>query len=453
MPEALDRCIKDVKRKQPDLSEDQYYAICWSSIKKTHKKVKGKWVRMSDTREFKEELSFKIPAEYKYTPPTKDEVIAAINSVPSILDKEKLIEQMDERVRLIKGLPVLTEGKFNRVNYSPEVLEAGADTWNMNPEKPGSMYKVKLEHDKNVRNRAGHLLKSGYDGNYVKHDILLTTKESVEMWDGGLLDDVSVRMRVGIDKKNAVSDGLDALYIKGVGVDFVDNPACKQCGVNAELEAILSEIEDEDMEDKNMSGEDKDIELSEEELTLFEKFKKKLGFEKEEQHSEEDEDEDEEELCGGLNKGGKGKASSKSKKKMDDEEEEMDEDEDEGSEEEVKLEDVLAKVEELEGTVQTLKDENDSLKQKTADEKHATLVDKAMELHAKLDEEVKKEDVEALSDEVLEERISQLKVRGDNTRVGDGPVTGTQLTEEESNKTKAKIKELREELEKKGHKS
>lgn len=424
MPPALDRCVKKLKAKGH--AEDSAYAICWDSIKKTHKKVDGKWVRMSDTREYEEELSFKIPADYKYIPPSKEEVAEAIKSVPAILDKERLIEKIDERVRLIKNLPVLTEGKFNRVNYSKEVLESGADSWNTNPDKPGTLYKVKLEHDKNVKNRAGHLLNSRFEDGYVKHDILLTTKESAEYWDGGHLDDVSVRMRVGIDKNNSSSEELNAKYVRGVGVDFVDNPACKQCGVNAELEAILKELKDvEEIEEDATMVEDQreEIELNEEEKTLFEKFKHFIGLEDEELPEEEEE---EEEI----------------------EEEESLEDEDEGNE--VTLEEVVAKVEELEGVVTELSDENKQLKAEKKQAEHEALVEKAMEYHAKLKEDVKKDEVEKLEDAVLEERISQLKLRSDQIPAHDSPFVPSSLTEDNS-ATQSRIEELQDELKKKGH--
>lgn len=221
---------------------------------------------MSETREFKEELAFH-PYEQDYAEPTREEIINAINSVKSIPNKDKLIEQMDDRVRLIKGMKVLKEGTYNGVFYPDKVLREGAESWEKNLDKNGITHKVKLEHGKSISNRVGHLIKSYYEDGWVKQDFLLTMQNAADMWDGGLLDDVSVRMRVGTDMENSTSKvttlcekghelayGPVAKYILGVGTDFVDNPACRTCGVNPEKEKILEELEELDEKEEELCG-------------------------------------------------------------------------------------------------------------------------------------------------------------------------------------------------------
>lgn len=256
--------MADLKGKYPDA---QRASICWTSIKKTHKKnSRGQWTKMSEAHEFNETLAFH-PHEQVYETPSKQEVIDAINSVPSIPDKQRLISNMDERVRLIKGIKVLTEGTYNGVFYPDRVLREGADSWQENYEKTGIKHKVKLEHGKKVENRVGHLLQSYYDDGWIKQDFLLTVKKAAEQWDGGLLDDVSVRMRVGTDMENSTSEvivledgeelshGLIAKYIIGVGTDFVDNPACRTCGTNPEKTKVMEELEQElQKEDEELCG-------------------------------------------------------------------------------------------------------------------------------------------------------------------------------------------------------
>lgn len=260
-PPEWEKCMQDLKTKQPDLDGESRGRICWSSIKKTHKrKANGKWVKLSMIREFEEELDFKVTQdESYYAKPTRDEVIEAIRSVPTIPDHDKLISQMDERVRLIKGFKGLTEGVYNGIPFTDEVLKEGAETWNTNPDKPGVPFPVKLEHGKNIMMRAGHLLHTYYDDGWIKHDILLTNKDAADQFDGGHLTDGSERVIVGTDVENSELKSEDDIklavaYIKGRGIDFVDNPACKKCGVNPEKESIFEEVRELSEEETELCG-------------------------------------------------------------------------------------------------------------------------------------------------------------------------------------------------------
>lgn len=196
--------------------------------------------------------------EFELTDSTQEEVINAINSVPSIRAKERIIKNLPNSARLIKALPVLTEGTYNGMFYPDDVLQRDAKSW-VEHDKPGMTLKVKLEHKGGVIDRAGHIIDSYYDDKFIKQDILLLNEEAINLWDQGFLDDVSIRAGAQVDMENSTSKRIVVKRLKARGTDFVDNPACKTCGLDVLLEE-LTERENIELEDKDMSEKKKEKE-------------------------------------------------------------------------------------------------------------------------------------------------------------------------------------------------
>lgn len=202
------------------------------------------------------------------TEPTTDEVIQAINSVPAIRKKDILIKFIENSARLIKGYPVLTEGEFNGLYYPDTVLQEGAETW-LEHEKLGMTRKSKLDHVDSVTARVGHIVNSYYEDGFIKQDILLLDKKAIELYDNGMLDDVSARMRVKIDMEKSTPDKIIVEKLIGIGTDFVDLPACSTCGLDVVMKELSEQVnmEDETMADENKPTEEEvPTEGSEEEL-------------------------------------------------------------------------------------------------------------------------------------------------------------------------------------------
>ena len=187
-----------------------------------------------------------LSLNFKDTSPlegTKEETIQAINSVPGIRNKAKIIEGLPDSARFIKGYPVLKEGTFNRMFFPRDVLERDAHTW-MEHEKEGMTRKVKLNHGSGVEGRVAHLTNSYFDDDLVKTDFLILDQKAIEKWDQGFLDDPSITAVPKFDltaSRKSTPANLVIKSLRGTGFDFVDRPACKTCGIDS----ILAELDDE----------------------------------------------------------------------------------------------------------------------------------------------------------------------------------------------------------------
>lgn len=198
----------------------------------------------SDIKYFEEEMAVSL-SESNPRKPSRDEIIAAMDKVV-IPNRERYLNDLDGSVRFISGIKVLKEGRFNRVNYPQNVIEEGAPTW-LSHERRGMSRKVNLDHTKSVKDRCGHITNSYSEDGWLKQDFLIlrvkADDDAVDYYDAGLLDDVSVRMRVAVDTKHSQGEP-EAKRISGLSTDFVDNPACKTCGLDAILEELGEKKED-----------------------------------------------------------------------------------------------------------------------------------------------------------------------------------------------------------------
>jgi hypothetical protein len=443
-----------------------------------------------DVVEFTHALSVSI-SESNPVLGTPDEIQVVMSDLP-IPNKNRYLNDIENSVRLIKGVKVLTEGTFNGAFYPAGVVERDAPNW-MEHERIGMTRKVNLDHTSSVKDRCGHITRSYFENGWMKQDFLLlrTKKENdaIDLWDAGLLDDVSVRLRGGIDMKNSTVKKPLVRYMKGISTDFVDRPACKTCGLDNILSTLAEKENDNqltDEEDKSMADDDKNDktffqQLKEAAADKPDEFKAWLKelVEKEEEVDDDDknldDDDDDTQLCSGG--GGSGK---KKKGKVPDEDE-LDDDEsdddtkldDEGGDE---MKDVLTRLESLEqantdkdNEIQQLQQQNTELsswketqEQAIVDQKHAELAEEVIKytkLVPELKNDIDEEAIKALTDDELNGRLFGLKLKVKDIPKGKAPLvkdsslsdlsTGDETALNEAN---SKITELNEALKNKAPK-
>lgn len=399
------------------------------------------------------------------------EVIEAINSVPSIRAKQKIIDSLPESARLVKGFPVLTEGTFNGMYYPDEVLQRDAGTW-IEHEKPGMTRKSKFGHKSGVGARVGHILNSYYDDGYVKQDILLLDKEAINKWDQGFLDDVSIRALAKVDMENSTSKKIIVKKLRGIGTDFVDKPACKTCGLDvvlAKLEGQEGEVNqvnsNQELEDKDMSGKNEGV--KEQIVTMFAELGEKIGklFDNDEELPVENEEQEEEVQDNPVIEEQEEEPEEESEEPEEEEsEEEEDESEEPELEEESGEEDNMKEVFETQlsemkesfetqlseikqmykSKINELETELADAESKKAEKNRTALVEKYTELSEKFGVEVTEETVAELSDEKIIAQNEAFEIVLSKVPEGELPRLVSLTLEKQKTDIEAELEELEE---------
>lgn len=241
MPPEYTACVA-AWLKDPKADKQRAEDFCLNALKTIYKQdANGNWVKLpvevqNEDKDVNIELAFK--PETHGLEGTKQETIDAIKSVRSIRAKDRIIGDLPDSARFIKGYPVITSGTFNGLYYPDDMLQRDAQTFIEN-DKPGMTKKSKFGHKTGVEARVAHITNSYYEDGFIKQDFLILNKEAIEKWDQGFLDDVSIRAKGKIDMANSTPGRVILKSIVGRGTDFVDQPACTTCG----LDAVLAELE------------------------------------------------------------------------------------------------------------------------------------------------------------------------------------------------------------------
>lgn len=239
---AIAICRSSVKTSEELFSQEQEGKIWFDGLPSEQKLGMKSFIDALLDSEVKfSHADFHFHESVIYSLDDHDEIIQQLRELDGV---KEWLEESKKKGYITLAARMLVPGVFKGITYNANVLEEGAPTWT-------GQY-LHIDHKtKEVMARHGKIFRGvGINGAiYGLFD--LRTIELINHYNLGLLNTVSVSMRVG--HKNGIAQS-----IIGREMSFVDFPACKEaqgCGVITRLS--LDEIDTDSNGDSTMADEKK----------------------------------------------------------------------------------------------------------------------------------------------------------------------------------------------------